>query len=302
MADVLPQNQQDHFHTTRKSGIGGSDIPVLLGLSKWKTPYQLWMEKTGRVQSKDISHLPHVKRGIDGEIPAREKLGELYATKFTPGFWTDDVYAFMRCSCDGTTEDKKYTTEIKCMNVDNHELTARGEIPEMYRAQLLWNMSLTKAETGLFVSYWPEDGSLHVVEVKFDLPFIKNARKVAKDFWLNHVMTDTPPPMVNGDYVKIEDKSFDELSMKWLSAKEKLAQASEELEAAEELLKAFVTDETPGIAGHLVKVARQVRRGNIDYKVIPELAKVDCEKYRKPSVTSVVVRPILVDRNLEIGF
>jgi len=37
----------------RKGFIGGSDAPIILGLSPWKSPYQLWLEKIG--QDKDQS-------------------------------------------------------------------------------------------------------------------------------------------------------------------------------------------------------------------------------------------------------
>lgn len=38
------------FLARRQSGIGGSDLAALLGLSPYKTPFQLWQEKTGRFQ------------------------------------------------------------------------------------------------------------------------------------------------------------------------------------------------------------------------------------------------------------
>ena len=34
------------WHAARKTGIGGSDAPVVMGLSPWKTPYELFLEKT----------------------------------------------------------------------------------------------------------------------------------------------------------------------------------------------------------------------------------------------------------------
>jgi putative phage-type endonuclease len=45
------------FHADRLTGIGGSDLAAILGLSKWRSPYQVWLEKTGRHQS-DESTLP----------------------------------------------------------------------------------------------------------------------------------------------------------------------------------------------------------------------------------------------------
>jgi putative phage-type endonuclease len=45
------------FHADRLTGIGGSDLAAILGLSKWRSPYQVWLEKTGRSQP-DQATLP----------------------------------------------------------------------------------------------------------------------------------------------------------------------------------------------------------------------------------------------------
>lgn len=47
----------------RKLGIGGSDVAALMGLSPWKTPAQLFLEKTGRVEAEDLSDKPYVAFG-----------------------------------------------------------------------------------------------------------------------------------------------------------------------------------------------------------------------------------------------
>src|SRR5690606_3541619 len=41
-------NRDEWLHA-RAKGIGGSDASVILGLNKWKTPFELWLEKTGQV-------------------------------------------------------------------------------------------------------------------------------------------------------------------------------------------------------------------------------------------------------------
>ena len=40
---------------TRMFSIGATDTSAILGLNKYKSPYALWLEKTGRVQPEDIS-------------------------------------------------------------------------------------------------------------------------------------------------------------------------------------------------------------------------------------------------------
>ena len=36
------------FHAERRTGLGGSDLGAILGLNPWRTPFQVWQEKTGR--------------------------------------------------------------------------------------------------------------------------------------------------------------------------------------------------------------------------------------------------------------
>ncbi len=38
------------FHRERASGIGGSDAPIVCGVSRWKSPFQLWVQKTQALQ------------------------------------------------------------------------------------------------------------------------------------------------------------------------------------------------------------------------------------------------------------
>lgn len=44
---------REEWLLSRQKGIGGSDAAVVLGLSKWKTPFELWLEKTGQVLLDD---------------------------------------------------------------------------------------------------------------------------------------------------------------------------------------------------------------------------------------------------------
>ena len=36
------------FHAERRTGLGGSDLGAILGLNPWRTPFEVWQEKTGR--------------------------------------------------------------------------------------------------------------------------------------------------------------------------------------------------------------------------------------------------------------
>ena len=60
----------------RKSYIGGSDISVVMGMSRWKTPLALWLEKTGEVEPEDLSKKEAVHFGIKLEALVAEEFAE----------------------------------------------------------------------------------------------------------------------------------------------------------------------------------------------------------------------------------
>ena len=39
----------------RKKGIGGSDVASILGLSPWKSQYQLYLEKRGELEEEPLT-------------------------------------------------------------------------------------------------------------------------------------------------------------------------------------------------------------------------------------------------------
>ena len=52
----------DAFHAdwlaTRTTGLGGSDVAYVVGASKYKSPFSLWQEKTGRVEPDKLTIYP----------------------------------------------------------------------------------------------------------------------------------------------------------------------------------------------------------------------------------------------------
>ena len=61
----------------RKLGLGSSDAAVAVGLSPYKCPLSLWLEKTGRKEPEDISHKEAVLWGIELE----PVLAQVYAKR-----------------------------------------------------------------------------------------------------------------------------------------------------------------------------------------------------------------------------
>lgn len=97
----------------RSKGIGASDSPILLGLSK-RTPYELWLEKTGRAEAHSIPTFAKAKGGeIEAQLRARYSLDT--GLNFEPACAEHDEFPWLTASYDGIAlqDGKLRAIEIK---------------------------------------------------------------------------------------------------------------------------------------------------------------------------------------------
>lgn len=125
----------------RKKGIGGSDSAVVLGLSKWKNPYQLWLEKTGMVEGDEDSAamkwgrlLEPIIRNEYKEITGREvKQPDMIKMKDKP---------FIFANVDGLCDDRVLEIKTARTSADWGE-EGTDEIPVQYYLQVQHYMWVT---------------------------------------------------------------------------------------------------------------------------------------------------------------
>lgn len=132
----------------RQGFIGGSDAPVVLGLSP-KSRYRLWQEKTGEVEPDDLSNNERVRWGIVLEdVVAQEvthryglKLRRVNKRRFTSAYGFPMVAQIDRIiqGTDRILEIK--TTDARHANDWGEEGSA--EIPTPYYAQVQHQMMVT---------------------------------------------------------------------------------------------------------------------------------------------------------------
>ncbi len=85
----------------RKSGIGGSDIGVILGLNEYKSAYQLWAERIGLIDVEPVNNWS-VRFGKAFEMPILQMWAEDNPEweVFTTGTYCDNTYNFLQASPD----------------------------------------------------------------------------------------------------------------------------------------------------------------------------------------------------------
>jgi putative phage-type endonuclease len=170
---VLKPETHDEWLEQRKCGIGGSDAGTVLGVNKYKSNVELWLEKTGQSEPEDISDKPAVKFGKFAE----QHLRELFKQDFPDykvdyhEFWIyqNDKYPFIYATLDGeiiAPDGSRGILEIKTTTIRNKDQWDEWEdkIPDSYYAQVLhqlvatgWDFAVLKA----YIRYY-KDGELRV--------------------------------------------------------------------------------------------------------------------------------------------
>lgn len=198
---ILPKTRTEWL-AARAEGIGASDAGVILGVNKWKSNLDLWLEKTGQKQAEDIGDKPYVKYGHDAEPFIRGLFAldhpDLKVTYESPfKIIRNDVYPFISCTPDGELQDaagRNGGLEIKTTEIMNSSQWKEwdGRIPDTYYCQVLhqmlaadWEFVWLRAQikwTNRNGDKRAEMRDYHIerIEVREDIEWIKEAEI---DFW-----------------------------------------------------------------------------------------------------------------------
>jgi YqaJ-like viral recombinase domain len=218
---------------------------------------------------------PQQRRGLELEETARKAFEKKTGMILFPKVMLHPSLDWMMASLDGIDLDGKVIVEIKCPGQTDHEI-AQGKVPEKYFPQLQHQLAVTGLHLAFYFSFDGNEGV--IVEVRRDDGFITKMIDQEKKFWDN-LINHTPPALSERDFVHREDAVWKETSQKWLSIHSQLeALKSEEKKLREALIQMAGTQ---NVTGGGIKLSRSLRKGSVQYSQIPELQKVDLEKYRK---------------------
>lgn len=270
----LTQGSQEWLET-RKNYIGSSDSASIMGVSKWNSPYSLWCEKLDLHPQKEENSA--MKRGKDLEPEARAYFENMTGIKMTPKVFVKD---FMIASFDGVSDCNKYALEIKCPGKVDHACAVNGEVPVHYYPQLQHQMIVLGLDKMYYLSYQNSE-SVAIFQVLRDEEYCQKLLDKEKEFW-NYVQNLEPPALCDRDYIEKSDEFWFETASEWKRISEKI----KVLEEYEEKLrqKLILMSNGANSRGAGIKSSFYIRKGNIDYKSIPELKGVDLDQYRRHKI------------------
>lgn len=189
------------FTQDRSKYIGGSDIGAILGLSPYRTPLEVWMEKTGKSLNQ-VDSLP-LRFGAFAEAFVASEYSRATGFKLAhdQSTFIHPQYPYMRAHIDrlvlGDGADSPPTRLLECKTASPFTLSNSGEaksdqVPMSYLCQCIWYMAIADIDkTDLAVLFGNSD--FRIFEIARDAELESLVINRAIDFWENYVLKDIPP-------------------------------------------------------------------------------------------------------------
>lgn len=182
----------------RRAGLGGSDVAAVVGLNPWSSPLQVYAEKRGLVEPKEMSEAMrwgHVLEPVIAQEYARRLDVEVYQPSVSPivhpsrSWQLGTPDALVRGAPAKGVECKAVGYRMR----DEWGEDGSDEVPGYYLAQAAWYGSLLDAEAwDVATLIGGQDIRLYRVARSPALEAF--LLEEAERFWRNHVLAGEPPP------------------------------------------------------------------------------------------------------------
>ncbi|GEK88908.1 putative phage-type endonuclease [Alkalibacterium putridalgicola] len=286
----------------RRSGIGGSDVATILGLNKYNSPYQLWLDKTGQVEidDSDVSDAAHFGNILE-EVVAKEfteRTGK--KVRRANRMFVHSEYPFLTANIDRDIVGEDAILECKTASMYLADRWEGEEIPEQYICQVQHYMNVLDRDYA-YIAVLIGGQKFVWKKIERDQELIDIIQKQLVEFWEVNVKQMIPPAIDGSqsteDYIKeryAKSEPGKEIALKkdiddLLDQREELQETKKVVETSikeiDNMIKVQLGDQEAevGIAPRHIVTWRPIESTRIDSKRIKKEAPELFDKYSKVS-------------------
>lgn len=253
---------RDAWLDARKLGLGGSDCAAALGMNKYKTPYQLWAEKTGIAAPIEENEAMRWGNLLEPVIAAEfgDRTGLIL--RKNDKLFVSNAYPWLRATPDYFVTEGGVSGGVQIKNTGAflaHDW--EGGVPDAVHCQVMHEMATT-GMTFTYVVALVGGNKLVWHRIERDEAIIHALITKLEAFW-ELVETKTPPPLSSGDsdtfnalypdstagkHVTLS-QGYDALCQEYLDAKKAEKAAAERVDELAARLKSEMADAESARAG-----------------------------------------------------
>lgn len=268
----------------RKKGIGGSDASVVCGISGYRSPVELWLDKTGQLPYQEAGETAYWGTQLEALVRAEFTKRTGIEVEHKGVLLQSEEHPFMLANLDGTCEHPDYGTCIfEAKTASAYKVGEWDDtIPDEYQLQIQHYMAVTGYKAA-YIAVLIGGNTFRWKLVERDEELISMLIELEANFW-DHVQMNTPPAMdgsaasakflserfpdsVPKSQIILPDTAAD-LIQQYDTACEQLEAITEQKQEAENKLKELLGENEVGTAGGRIIAWKSVFQERLDSKTL----------------------------------
>jgi putative phage-type endonuclease len=283
----------------RKQGIGGSDASVVCGINRYKSPVELWMEKTDQMPSQEAGEAAYWGTQLEPFVRAEFTKRTGIEVIHTMQLLQSEEHPFMLANLDGICDVPDVGKCIFEAKTASAYKASEWEdtIPDEYMLQVQHYMAVT-GYAGTYIAVLIGGNTFKWRFVERDEELISMLIELESNFW-HHVEELTVPPLdgstasakfladrfhdsIPKSHITLPDTAADLLAQ-YDEACEQLEIVTERKQKAENLLKEMMGENEVGTTGDRIVTWKSVSQERLDSKTLKAEHPALYKKYANKS-------------------
>lgn len=184
---------KDKWLATRNKFIGGSEASIVVGMNKYRSPFALWAEKTGKVAPENLDDKLVVQFGTYAEdFVAQQFTKETGKKVRKTGLYVNEKYPFSCASIDRMIVGENSLLECKTTGEFNKADWQGDNIPDAYYVQCLHYMAVMEMEYCYIACMFGNGRDFVHKRIDFNKTDAETLMEAERKFW-ELIKSETPP-------------------------------------------------------------------------------------------------------------
>ena len=309
MAKILTTTENlsyEEWLAWRRKGIGGSDASIVCGVNRYKSPLELWLDKTGQIPFGEAGEAAYWGTQLEPFVKHEFTKRTGIEIREVKQLLQSEEHPFMLANLDGVCHDDEHGECVFEAKTASAYKAGEWEnsIPDEYMLQIQHYMAVT-GYRATYIAALIGGNSFKWKLIERDEELISMIISIEEAFWEN-VQNGTPPPVDGSDAcanflaekysestkteVQLPEKAA-EIILQYENASNEIVKLTEQKTAAENQLKELLGENEIGLLDNCEVAWKTVSQERLNSKLLkselPEIYKKYANKtsYRRFSVT-----------------
>lgn len=281
----IKEATREEWLEIRQNGIGGSDAGAILGLNRWKTPFEVYLSKVEPIQEDKQSESAYWGTILEDIVAKEFERQTGKRVRRNNRTMISKEYPFMLANVDREVVGENALLECKTASIYLQEEWKDDKIPDSYIIQGQHYLAVTGREK-IYYAVLIGGQKFKWSVVERDEELIRYIREYESKFWNDHVLKKVPPVLDGSSaaekflkerYAVAEnlkaidlDAEANQLIDEYMIAKENYEKAQEAFKAYENRLKLKLEDAEIGYGIKYEVSWKNRTRTDIDKKKFKE--------------------------------